>query len=227
MTREDKLFGRQIHDAYESVELSDEAQDRILANLLAARGARQESQAEVSEEEREVEVHRLPWRRGRWAFLPVAAGLVAALAVVQIGTLTFRESGSSHAYSIERSKDEESSASESVAYDVAEETDAAADMAASAAPQADEERISSEEAESAESMRVPLPDFYPDVTTRDGLTFTARAEQVDASRVKWELGDAVASSPDGQELVACTVYELVDGGHAVRYDEDDRYWLCE
>lgn len=49
MTERDELLDRRVHDAYESIELSDEAQDRMLANLLAAQQRKMETGSPVAD----------------------------------------------------------------------------------------------------------------------------------------------------------------------------------
>lgn len=97
MAYDDERFDMQVRAAFDSIELSDEASERMLANLLAARDAAQQGAAGVQISEAPAgapatapetpagEVVPFTPRRGRWQrWLPLAAAVVAALVIVRV-----------------------------------------------------------------------------------------------------------------------------------------------
>lgn len=225
MAMTDDQLAQQVHDAYEKIELSDDAQDRMLAALLAASDAKQvEPSVDHNPAGRTTkgQVLQMPKRSGLKRWLPIAAALVAALIVVQIGVLTIG-GGSGESRADMAPKSEESivadsfdvNASDSVAFETA-------------APQEGEAKADSVASEIVRSSEVSaMVEDCPLITLSDGTELVARPEQVDLVETGDLLEETTARSVDGEQSVTCRVYELVGGGYAVSYEDEDAYWLCD
>lgn len=232
---EDELFDQRIHDAYERIELSEDAQDRMLANLLAARDKAGEATAQTASPERKATVRRISWHR----WLPVAAVVLVGLVVVGVSVTAPK-----NAYQASEAVMEV----ESYAAEDAAGADAAAEMAAkdngALAPQAVqlEETTAVASGSADEQTDSEQGDALADtavrfcvVTMPDGRQLTTLPG--DATEPASVLGDAVgkllgqatATTPDGGQTVACEVFELVDdsSAFAVRYQGEQTYWRCE
>lgn len=225
MAMTDDQLAQQVHDAYEKIELSDDAQDRMLAALLAASDAKQvEPSVDHNPARRTTkgQVLQMPKRSGLKRWLPIAAALVAALIVVQIGVLTIGGgSGESRADMAPKSE-------ESMAVDSFEENDSDSVAFETTAPQEEEAKADSAASEVVGSSEAPaMAEAYPIIALSDGTELMARPEQVDLVETGDMLEETTARSIDGEQSVACRVYELVDGGYAVSYEDEDAYWLCD
>jgi hypothetical protein len=225
MAMTDDQLAQQVHDAYEKIELSDDAQDRMLAALLAASDAKQaEQNADRGPSTRTTrgQVIQMPKRSGLKRWMPIAAVLLAALVVVQVGVLTVgNHSGETRADIAPKSEESmaadsfEVNASDSVAFETA-------------APQEEEVKADSAASEVVDSSAVSSTvGDYPFITLSDGTELVARPEQVDVVETGDLLEETTARSVDGEQSVACRVYKLVDGGYAVSYEGEDAYWLCD
>lgn len=233
MTTGHEPFDQQIHDAFDQVELSEDAQDRILARLMAAQASKAEERAEEEAHEAEVIVvppRRIPW--GRWVSL--AAVLVAALVVVRITVLA--PNASPHTVSV-ASQDvaEKSGAVESAEATTAPEMAPEAAENAPAfeldAPLSDED-VSGEAAEQPVSLTVPRVSIKLD----NGMWFTTEGidpltSEVGLERVGELMGAGVAYDTDaieGDPGVACEVFSLLDepDAYAVRLDDEQVCWRC-
>jgi len=105
MSERDELFDQRIHDAYEQIELSEEAQSRMLANLMAAQALRERENGGQAEQTQAVQpdvvgvpvrktagtgpahfrrVQPAPKRKNWRLILPLAAVLLAAVVVVTL-----------------------------------------------------------------------------------------------------------------------------------------------
>lgn len=224
MAMTDDQLAQQVHDAYEKIELSDDAQDRMLSALLAASDTKQaEPSAEHNPARRTAKgrVIQMPKRGGLKRWMPIAAALVAALVVVQIGVLTMG-GGSRETQADLASKSEEPMAVDSF------EVNASDGVALeTAAPQEGEAKSDSAASEVVGSSEAPaMVEDYPLIALSDGTELVARPEQVDLVDTGDLLEETTARSVDGERSVACRVYELVDGGYAVSYESEDTYWLC-
>lgn len=225
MAMTDDQLAQQVHDAYEKIELSDDAQDRMLAALLAASDAKQvEPSVDHNPARRTTkgQVLQMPKRSGLKRWLPIAAALVAALIVVQIGVLTIG-SGSGESRADMAPKSEESIAADS--FDVNASDSVAFETAAPQEGEAKADSVASEVADSSEVSA--MVEAYPIIALSDGTELMARPEQVDLVETGDMLEETTARSIDGEQSVACRVYKLVDGGYAVSYEGEDAYWLCD
>lgn len=232
---EDELFDQRIHDAYERVELSEDAQDRMLANLLAARDKADEAAAQPASPERKATVRRMSWQR----WLPVAAVVFVGLVVVGLSVTAPK-----NAYQASEAVME----AESYAAEDAAGADAVADMAdkdsGALAPQAVqlEENAAVASGSADEQADSEQADTLADTASRFCVVTMPDGRQLttlpgDATEPAGVLGDAVgklvgqatATTPDGGQTVACEVFELVDGSSAfaVRYQGEQDYWRCE
>lgn len=224
MAMTDDQLAQQVHDAYEKIELSDDAQDRMLAALLAASDAKQvEPSVDHNPARRTTkgQVLQMPKRSGLKRWLPIAAALVAALIVVQIGVLTIG-GGSGESRADMAPKSEESIAADS--FDVNASDSVAFETAA---PQEGEAKTDSAASEVVDSSEVSvMVGDYPLITLSDGTELVARPEQVDLVETGDLLEETTARSVDGEQSVTCRVYVLVGGGYAVSYEGEDAYWLC-
>ena len=225
MAMTDDQLAQQVHDAYEKIELSDDAQDRMLAALLAASDAKQVEQNadhKPSTHTAKGQVIRMPRRQGLKRWMPIAAVLLAALVVIQVGVLTVGDhSGESRADMAPKS--EESIAADS--FDVNASDSVAFETAA---PQEEEAKADSAASEVVGSSEAPaMAEAYPIIALSDGTELMARPEQVDLVETGDMLEETTARSIDGEQSVACRVYKLVDGGYAVSYEGEDAYWLCD
>lgn len=247
MSDTNKLFDQHIHDAYERVELSGDAQERMLAALLAAQAERAEAAAKPAEriapvaaptatqeeteqearadgEPAQVELTAVPRRR---RVLPAWAALAAALLVA---TIVVRVSGVMDGWG-SGSADSAAAPAESAATDEGVSYDAESledkenrSISEEMAPQTDADVTS------AEPTAVEL---YPSITLADGTHLTALEDslyprELDASQVGDSLGEATATSFDPGKEVTCEVFALVDDStaFAVRYPGEDTYWRC-
>ena len=218
MDAKDRLFDQQIHDAYERVELSEEASERMLAQLLAAQGqAAERAGADgdaQSQEPQQAQVVRLPSkRRGIPVWLPVAAAVLAALVIVRVSGLT---SSKNTEYAQTVAVQQEERAEEAVSNDMAEG-----------------EALVAEGAVALDYAAPSLAELYPLVTLSDGTLLTTCEEgqypvEVDEADLGASIGAAVASTRDTDERLACEVFELADepGAYAVRYEGEESYWRC-
>ena len=225
MAMTDDQLAQQVHDAYEKIELSDDAQDRMLAALLAATDAKQAEQNadhKPSTHTAKGQVIRMPRRQGLKRWMPIAAVLLAALVVIQVGVLTVGDhSGETRADMAPKSEESmaadsfEVNASDSVAFETA-------------APQEGEAKTDSAASEVVDSSEVSvMVGDYPLITLSDGTELVARPEQVDLVETGDLLEETTARSVDGEQSVACRVYVLVGGGYAVSYEDEETYWLCD
>lgn len=235
---------QQVHDAYEGIRLSDDAQDRMLGQLLAAQTQRGAQEVDgdaspVSEEapgpDSRVAASRRttpPTHAGRrrlaWrVVLPLAAMLVVGVVVVRTQGMfseAARETSNSAAAPLAVQKDAASNdALATGAEDTgAEETEGVAYDAGDLA--LEDLSVAAPEAEAVvedayEEERVQ-PEWYPQVTMADGTTLTTcpeggAAQQVDEAQVGDALGEATAAASDGSgETVDCMVFALADDAHA-------------
>ncbi len=225
MAMTDDQLAQQVHDSYEKIELSDDAQDRMLAALLAASDAKQaEQNANRGPSRRTTKgrVTQMPKRQGLKRWMPIAAVLLAALVVVQVGVLTVgNHSGETRADMAPKSEESivadsfEVNASDGVAFETA-------------APQEGEAKADSAASEDVDSSEVSvMVGDYPLITLSDGTELVARPEQVDLVETGDLLEETTARSVDGEQSVTCRVYELVGGGYAVSYEGEEAYWLCD
>jgi hypothetical protein len=225
MAMTDDQLAQQVHDAYEKIELSDDAQDRMLAALLAASDAKQvEPSADRGPSRRTTKgrVTQMPKRQGLKRWMPMAAVLLAALVVVQVGVLTVgNHSGETRADMAPKSEESmvadsfEVNASDGVAFETS-------------APQEGEAKADSAASEDVDSSEVSvMVGDYPLITLSDGTELVARPEQVDLIETGDLLEETTARSVDGEQSVTCRVYELVGGGYAVSYEGEETYWLCD
>lgn len=225
MAMTDDQLAQQVHDAYEKIELSDDAQDRMLAALLAASDAKQAEQNadhKPSTHTAKGQVLRMPRRQGLKRWMPIAAVLLAALVVIQVGVLTVGD------HSGETRADMAPKSEESMAVDSFEENDSDSVAFETAAPQEEEAKADSAASEVVGSSEAPaMAEAYPIIALSDGTELMARPEQVDLVETGDMLEETTARSIDGEQSVACRVYELVDGGYAVSYEDEDAYWLCD
>ncbi|MBP3893184.1 MAG: hypothetical protein J6D34_04000 [Atopobiaceae bacterium] len=224
MTREDELFDQRIHDAYERVEMSDEAQERMLANLLAAREV-----AETPVRTADTQVDAVPRRRLDWRVLmPIAAVLLVGLVVVRLAGVAGKQSenhalmapSSTTEYEVEATKDEAVVAS-----------DADVPLTDSDSEASRMDGVAGEEAES--SLQGFDPDLYHLVTLEDGLVLTTHVDGSGASEVPEEqvgelVGVATVTSPEAPTMTLCKVYRLLNdsSGYALRYGGEQVYWYC-
>lgn len=218
MDAKDRLFDQQIHDAYEHVELSEEASERMLAHLLAAQvqaGERSEAGVDSqSQEPQQAEVIRLPGKRkGIPVWLPVAAVVLAALVIVQVSGLT-RSKNTEYAQTVAPVQEER--ADEAISND----------MAAG-------EALVAEGAATVDYSEPSLAELYPLVTLSDGtILITCEEGQypiaVDEADLGASIGSAVALARDTDGQLACEVFELAGdpGAYAVRYEGEDGCWRC-
>ena len=225
MAMTDDQLAQQVHDAYEKIELSDDAQDRMFAALLAASDAKQvEPSVDHNPARRTTkgQVLQMPKRSGLKRWLPIAAALVAALIVVQIGVLTIG-GGSGESRADMAPKSEESIAADS--FDVNASDSVAFETAAPQEGEAKADSVASEVADSSEVSA--MVEDCPLITLSDGTELVARPEQVDVVETGDLLEETTARSVDGEQSVTCRVYELVGGGYAVSYEGEETYWLCD
>lgn len=225
MAMTDDQLAQQVHDAYEKIELSDDAQDRMFAALLAASDAKQVEPSvdhKPSTHTAKGQVIRMPRRQGLKRWMPIAAVLLAALVVIQVGVLTVGD------HSGETRADMAPKSEESMAVDSFEENDSDSVAFETAAPQEEEAKADSAASEVVGSSEAPaMAEAYPIIALSDGTELMARPEQVDLVETGDMLEETTARSIDGEQSVACRVYELVDGGYAVSYEDEDAYWLCD
>lgn len=234
MAGEDRLFDQRIHDAYEGVVLSDEAQGRMLADLLAAQEAYaagtemhgRPTGAEHSDHGTSgtaTKVIPLARRRGRRRWLMAAAAVAMALVVVRLSGIAPTGSHDKAASTADVAVG--GGDQEAVTYKETEATPG--DVGGSS-------DVSVEDTESAADITPhDTVDFYPIVRLGDGTTLSALVDaqhtvEVDASRVGESLGAASASPADAIDTVSCEVYRLRDDpeGYAVRYGDETTYWYC-
>lgn len=250
MEERDQLFDQRIHDAYESVSLSDEAQDRMLANLLAAQATRSAGkpadegapEARVDEPRRaSAPAHMKPQlveggtaapkRRGWRVVLPLAAVLLVAVAIVQVTALRSQEAmmAAPSAAEMEAISDGGAAAGSG---DVSAKSESA-----DAAPLAEEEAYDmvADNAEEGDlgAKALQAADWYPRITLGDDTILTTLIDgmdtvEVSADRVGKSVGAAKAQPFDTAETIACEVFELTDeaGAYAVRYEGEQSYWYC-
>lgn len=226
MTDRDELLDSQVHDAYERIELSDEAQERIATALRAAQGraapeeAGEDRAAQGGGRVAQDEPLRMGGRRGTWQrWLPLAAAIAAVAILLRVGL-----SPSEKLASMDGATDASLSQ---------ERTEGLAE-----APEISEDLVDGEDAEAqepegaaGESVGEPSAERFPDITLGDGTILTTMAgggaQELDPAEVGGLVADATARSADGQESLACEVYELVGGeGYAVRYGGEQGYWRC-
>ncbi len=239
MANENELFDQQIHDAFDRIELSEEAQERMLANLLAAQERTQVREApadaepfEVAEkaaEPHEAEVIPVPPRRMPWQrWLPLAAALVLALVVVRVASLGGKASSeqSVGAAAADSAVVQEESAK---SLGEAEESVTADELASPMVYDAEAEDV----AELESTWPVGLVETYPRITLEDGTVLTALrdaqfVDEVDSERVGELVATGTAAPFDATDGVSCEVYRLLneDDAYAVRYEGEETFWYC-
>ncbi|MBR3235665.1 MAG: hypothetical protein IKG11_08615 [Atopobiaceae bacterium] len=228
---DDTALEQQLHRAYSSIEPSDKAQERMLANLLKAQANKQEQETQdmpaqtvvrpplkLVEPDPMPEVSAGPRRRLIW--LPIVAAVVAALVIVQVSGIMGGQNASSEA-------------AKQTALSNEAATDAAGEMEFTDNAY---ETLSAEGAvrDSAEAPANPSTvDVYPCVTLSNGVKLTAlidgsHTERVEQSKVGSSVGAATATPFDSDDQVSCEAFELKgkQGEYAVRYQGEDSYWRC-
>lgn len=240
------MFDQQIHDAYEQVSLSDEAQERMLAQLLAAQqrseqpeGADHEARAvaAATTQPRSAEADVVPFaahKRKRRSWLPIAASIVVALVVVgSAATIALGPSGAENSNTTLAVSEKVAESVGSVDAAGAEQEDAVSEESAplDAGSEAATEETLAAESDYAETLQAV--DLYPSITLEDGTRFTALVEgmyttQIEPDVVGEQVGVGAATPFDAPDSIGCTVYRLTDDpeGFAVRYDGEDTYWYC-
>lgn len=202
-TEADALSAR-IHDAYESVELSPEAQDRILGALLEAQAAREETPAAQVAAAKVVE---LPRRRS-WLSIALPAAACLALAfVVGRGVLT-GELASTNDYAAEAVAQNEKADS----YEAISEEAAPAEAAAEAA----EGETAPAAAYDALDAELPALALLDNGTVLDLDPYGGGIVLADASVAGDLLGQGVLLSAAGEELGPCEAFALRDGSEELR-----------
>ena len=240
-------FDQRIHDAYDRIELSEDAQDRMLANLMAAQARKQfhevpststefesPTQATIATDSRdprkESDNHKTRKRGGMRTWLPRAAAVVAVLVVVSVVGGSLWGGASSPMVASSGANDAKSTEALSEDMMVVEESAAEADGEASP-----DESVgyAADAAASNEAEELQLVDLYPRIVLEDGTQFTTLVDgmyttEVNASEVGERVGSATASPFDSTDTVACEVYRLLDDpdGYAVRYADQESYWYC-
>lgn len=235
MADKDTLFDQRIHDAYEQIELSEAAQQRVLEQLLAAQG--QGQAAEV------VPAPRSHRKTGVW--LPLAAALIVALVVVQgafVAGSTYKSNATSTtlARSTEKALDGAMVASEGATDEGAAANDGATTNATTTDDFATDEEAAEQDL-AAETAPLsgpaadgqPLAQSHPQIELPDGTLLTTLADgstatEVDAAQVGDSRGTATASSSDDGSRLSCEVFSLTEepGAYAVRYEGQDDFWRC-
>lgn len=197
----DEQLDEQIRDAYASAELSPEAEERILANLLAAEASRDGS---AKAEEHEAKIVSLPSKRGRRRHAWIAPAIAASLLVAAfLGTRIMFSSGARDAASVGNDAAEyavsgeggNAAESESVPLDMKSEDVDATDQ--DAAPQ----DVIAEVVVLEDGRRFSIEDVAADVDNPDELV--------------WE-GAIIESTGDPCEAVL-----LEDGTMLVRFEGED------
>lgn len=245
MANENEQFDQQVHDALDRIELSEEAQDRMLANLLAARERTQEREAPSSEVpekgEREtkpddagaaeakvipVAPRRMPWLR----WLPLAAVLVMAVVVVRVTSLGGK---ATNEQAVSVAAEDSASAPEESAKTVGEGSGEAAEDPVATSEMMALDAAADGAAEYESGWPAGLVEVYPRITLEDGTTLTALrdaefVDEVDSERVGELVAAGTATPFDSAESVPCEVYRLVneDDAYAVRYEGEQTYWHC-
>jgi len=243
MTHEDMLVDQRIHDAYERIELSDEAQERMLSGLLAAQAQRErvdEARVTESPRRRKAPVIRFVPRRVSWqVWLSAAAALVVALVVVRLGTgstgdratveMTMTESSAESA-SAKGTSDK--AASNGVSYDLdaadeetaAEESDAIALDGGAAAGESDSADAPATGLVMDEAPYAPSETNGAEKDAADAVT-SDELESVDLyPRIRLEDGTYLTALEEGMHTVplsADEVGELVGEARASSFDAPD------
>ena len=251
MTERDDLLGRRVHDAYESIELSDEAQERMLANLLAAQQKRADAGSPVAKDDaiqepptsdledvgvwREPEPVQAPQGkvvRVRWIPMAIAATVIGAVVAGGFAWSVLSSSSESAASVTYAGKNEaempelaEEDASSSKDGDVADDVAAASEI---------DERAEHNKFYSDEPEQGPVHQ-YPLITLEDGTKYRlvqggVAAGEVDAVDVGELVGEAAATDDSGKgDSVSCKVYRVKSSKEvfAVRYDGEESCWYCE
>lgn len=235
MENEGKRFDQQVHDAFEHIELSEEAQDRMLGALLAAQARKQAEQAADSvarsddaasvlqDAETEVETVPSPFeeqgkvieiarRRFGWhALLPLAAVLVLAVVVVSFGTQKSTMSESNAVMSEAASEAKGAADASEADGGSAESTsmEAEADDAAAAETDAANSVEESADTDALYARDMMLVDYYPCITLADGTRLTALRDGLHAEEVaSSQVGELVGSA-------TATVFDDSEGTDAV------------
>lgn len=200
---EDAAFGQRIHDAYESVELSPDAEARILDKLLAAQAERRVEEptepAAAAEAPAAAEVLPLPRTRKR-SLAQIALPLAACLALIAIigGRALFPDSPA--ASDAGGAPMEEKAADKPLTFESAQAPEA---DAAAAAPEIRDAEIEFDNGVKVRLVRVS-DEEYP-APQEDGVLYEVPAKFADE-----RLGEGT----------------LVNGGAAVLYSFDDAdVWL--
>lgn len=218
-------LGQLVHDAYERVTLDEAACERMLSSLRVAQGKRashpvvpEGGTRQDASTERSATTE--PVRSKTWFLLvPCAAALLAALVVVRVGFMggADRTEATMPSAGVENAP---AAANEKVSYEDA------------AAPDALAAGVESNEAEVRGSASSPV-ERYPLILLEDDTMLTTlsndgSAVEVDASEVGPSKGTAMAMTPNSDAAVDCEAFELVGRTdvYAVRYEGEDRYWLC-
>ena len=180
MADESRMFDQQVHDAFERVELSEDAQERILANLLTAQRSREfvetegphdvagqdvaTGQSEAASQEEAASEKVVPFSRRRFgwrALLPLAAVLAVA-AVVVSATNLLGSKNSTTMMDIATESEESSYAAKEVDA-MAEETSGSAAVDAGGAAEADvmNSESASEPTVQSETVALDMADEAP------------------------------------------------------------------
>lgn len=250
---EHRMFDQQIHDAFERVTLSDEAQERMLGTLLVAQAARREEPAPAPtvppatapapvafREVPATPAARAPRvRRHLPAWLPLAA--VAACVFVVVGVVgvvggVSKQAETSPAVAFEEAASEDAGAAEDKATLDLSEDEAEPDAFVTndtAAGAAGESLAAMPDEVAEEAVQLQLVDLYPRITLDDGSTYTALVDgmyttEVEPEAVGARVGAGQASPFDADDAVPCEVFELTDDADAfvVRYEGEETYWYC-
>lgn len=240
MSDENKLFDQQIHDAYEGVSLSDAAQERMLANLLAAQAqAQRVGQEDADDSQQAPEPAVAPVtevrprakaahlkvdegapatarRRRAWkVVLPLAAALLVAAVVVrlQMASSTADVAANEVQYVVApKSSDDAAAAAEGATEDM-DEAEEAADAAV-------EESLADESSDTGELVESELVETDPTAVVSADLYV----------RITLEDGTALTTLVDGagtQEVESARVGTSLGSAKAAPFDEPDNTVSCE
>ena len=215
----DDGLGERIHDAYEHVSLSPEAEERILGALLAAQAARQEGEAPAPETvpspaPAEILPGPVSRRKSPLRFvLPAAACLVLAFLA---GRAVIGDKASQVAYEAAATVQEAPAEANSMDAGAAEEAFeleyAAEDKAAGASEDlADVEMEESAEDVSAAYVMLDDGTMYDLVVEDDALV------EVEAALAGEPVGTGEAWDLDGTSMGVCEAFTPVDGSGLAGY----------
>ena len=201
---EAEAFDARIHDAYESVELSPEAHERILGALLDAQAAREEAPvAQVAA----AKVVELPRRRS-WLSIALPAAACLALAFVVGRGVLSGELASTSDYAAEAvAQNEKADSYEAVSEEAAPAAAEAEAAESGAAPDAAYDALDTE---------LPALALLDDGTVLDLDPYGGGIVRADASVAGDPLGQGVLLSAAGEELGPCEAFALNDGSEELR-----------